>query len=155
MHYWIHTAAWTLLYNKVTGESLLIFVTKKQSCVQHVCQSNSACVKQTRYNTETWRYFSAINFHMRVHLKEAHVKILSSRQPGTCRNQNLLWMIAFMLVHGHGTWSVFHSLESLKGNWTFSSCQAAQTVVTKGYKSLYHEAGLLFYGKKTLDRALL
>ena len=35
-----------------------------------------------------------------------------------------------------------------------SSCQAAQTTVTKGYRSLYHEAGLSFYRKK-LDEALL
>ena len=30
----------------------------------------------------------------------------------------------------------------------FSSCRAAQTAVIKGYKSLYHKAGLPFYRKK-------
>ena len=41
----------------------------------------------------------------------------------------------------------FCSLELLKGKRVFSSCRAAQTAITKGYKSLYHKAGLLFYRK--------
>ena len=60
---------------KVTGESSTeIFVTKKESCVR---QLNCTCVKRTSqsqlqllrchcYDTETSRYSSAINFHMRV-----------------------------------------------------------------------------------------
>ena len=49
----------------------------------------------------------------------------------------------------------FCSLESLKGKQAFGSCWAAQTAVTSGYKSYYHEAGLQFYRINATYGALL
>ena len=66
---------------------------------------------------------------MRVHSTEVHVKF--------CQAGSQV-----------GIETYDKQLELLKAQWAFSSCQAAHTVVTKGYKSLYHEAGIPFYGEK-------
>ena len=113
------------------------------------CMSSQQCIWQTNwsqrqllkchcYIIETRRFSSAIDFHMRVHSIEAHVKF--------CQAGN---QIGIKPPHGafFGHWSCWKANKNLVA-WV------AQAAVTKGCKSLYHEARLLFT-EKILDGTLL